>query len=606
MEQLYNTNSSQFIYLQSRSKLKYRLYYFFQFYRQNIFSTLYILLFSGYCLYQKEISLGLTVYLLLSPLILGLTQSFLFRLTVLFLAYWLPNPIILFTLFMTVTQIHTYQIKTETSTFRKLNYLKVILPLFALSLLIQHRFSALVQKQFLILLSFVLITHLQASLTKSKEILTGSKNRYILWSLKTKRFNFRFLNNILQQQLLLYSILGVYFLILMNIKQRSLGVSFMLVCVFFYLLLFELDVLIHYHFFNQSQLYDDTLSRVVFSQVSQGSMGMLLLYFAILEVLQIREIYLKGINLFFYIFIVWFLFWIIFFIKRYKKPIIRHLILICILPGMLACQKSEVESLLIKDTRPLYSGTMTPENIQEIFNLDDSNYSVKVSHGQSVKKDETLIYINNPLAIEEINRINFQIEQHESKINILEKELSKLQDEMKSPIQTEISSLKESLDLLNFDKKQVKTGKNVRAQFDGTVFIHNNSLKLVSDSLILTLTLSEHEYKTFKAITSFEILNLDREPISIAKAYLVEPKEENLLLSFSSFDHECHPNQTLLVREENLSFDIPKHFIRENEDTLLVKTDATEMLVEGIYDGDTYLITEGLKEGDIIYAYSRD
>ncbi len=602
-------NMQASFYLSKRSKGRFSLYYLYHFFRQNLFTTFCFLLYSSYAISVSKQKLDIFYYVF-SPLLLSLSPNWVFDGIMLFspliLSYLnLSHYIILiFIIYYTFLLHHRYPRRFKSDSISSfLNIFNIVLPLLVLLSIFSINLGSAVQKQLLILLCFILMTQVHSQLLSNKKETIVSKNRYILWSLSSTHFNFKFLNIRLRKSIMQYSIFFLLIVFMLNIQNRFIVDSLLIMCLFLYLFLSELDYIVHYHYFNQSYLYDDLLSRTFFTQLVNSIIGLFLLYISVKEIILLRNLsstYIPYIQLAFFF---WLFSWFCFYILRYKKKIcFRKSLVILILPLLLSCSKVPQETLVVVDSRAYYSGTMRNENTQE-FLISDESQEIKVSHGQKINKGDILFTTVHPGARQDIDRINFQVEKLNTKLSHLK---GLLKDEEKAhEAKIQIESVEEELSLLYFDRRQIQTTTHTKASFSGTTYIQDDTLKLVSDALALTLELTEHEFRHFKKIQDFDFMTLDKEIMSKGTTYIVEPENDLYIIQFDAFEHDCYVNQTLLISSSSPQYYIPQSFIRVDEDLLFVQTDSTEKAILGSYDDlkGNYLVSEGIESGDVLYEY---
>src|SRR5699024_10915272 len=226
----------------------------------------------------------------------------------------IPLFIILLVYFYHQTPTKTYFFEYE----EHFKIFRIVIPLILMvSFMIQNHSHALLQ-QILILSVFVMIVGLESCLTETKTLLETSKNRYILWHLKSEYFDLKFLNHKNRFALLSQSMMILYLSILSGFIVKDALIIVMLLLCFIYLLLSEFDKMIQYKFFNQSVLYDDVISRFIFSQIILSGVSFYLIYLGMGQVLTERNLNLNLFELFKFIFMIWYIIWAFIFFKRFN------------------------------------------------------------------------------------------------------------------------------------------------------------------------------------------------------------------------------------------------------------------------------------------------
>ncbi len=601
--------------LHVKSKIKVSLYSLQKFIKESVSLVILFLVITGIMSLFHPILILYGIYLLFLPLIIPHT----YRLSHLYLLVFAPLSIqwmsfhwMVIALFILLYSFF-YQLNTHTvsfdSNFRITRITRVLLPLLFIIIFILQNFSHTLFQQVLIVGMFVLVMSLENSLAETKALLIASKNRYVIWNLKSNHFNLKFLNDktriTLYQQLFMITYLSMFISLLS--KNGWMFIIIGSACI--YLLLSELDKLIQYKFFNQSILYDDVVSRFIFSQIMLSGISFYLLYLGCIEVMHLNNIHLPYFSFIKFVFLVWYSTWIYFFYKRFDKKIpfkILKVISLVTLFSLTACSSKEVESFMITEESITFTGNMVHLNKQE-FNLDeDNNTTLSVGHGDSVKKGDVLFSMYDPDSNNEIKRINFQINQINEQINELNQQISKSDDDIfKSDLKGQISSYKHDIELLNFDKNLIHTTQTHTAKFDGQVYLKDGLLKVYSKTLVLNLELNEHEYRKFTEFKSYNIKTLDHETITKSKNYIIHFVEDAYVIAFDVFEYDCYVNQTLLVEPSSPLLFVPEDFVRKDDKQLLVSTEATEVIIKANYDElkKGYYIKEGLKAGDVIYRY---
>lgn len=312
------------------SKVKLSTYCFKRFYKQNVLSMILFLVSSTLAIYFDKSLIFYLAYLALLPLMLTHTQNYLE--CALFLLLPIPAILIKSSLLFFFLLILTYLfINKRWVTLTPLSemmenvfvILKYISPIFLIVFLTLQSSFGLIGQQTLIIGIFVMVSNMENSLTETKTLLDISRSRYIIWALKSESTNHYFLNKNSRNTLLSQTLIILYLTILLTIVSKNYTLVFVITLLFIYLLASELDILIQYKFFNQSILYDDALSRFVFSQVILSGLSFYLIYMGVTYLLQQQDYYSIIFSYIEFGFIVWYLFWIVFFIKRFKKTFIR-------------------------------------------------------------------------------------------------------------------------------------------------------------------------------------------------------------------------------------------------------------------------------------------
>lgn len=600
------------------SKVKLSTYCFKRFYKQNVLSMILFLVSSTLAIYFDKSLIFYLAYLALLPLMLTHTQNYLE--CALFLLLPIPAILIKSSLLFFFLLILTYLfINKRWVTLTPLSetmenvfvILKYISPIFLIVFLTLQSSFGLIGQQTLIIGIFVMVSNMENSLTETKTLLDISRSRYIIWALKSESTNHYFLNKNSRNTLLSQTLIILYLTILLTIVSKNYTLVFVITLLFIYLLASELDILIQYKFFNQSILYDDALSRFVFSQVILSGLSFYLIYMGVTYLLQQQDYYSIIFSYIEFGFIVWYLFWIVFFIKRFKKTSIRsfkRIVIPVLLFTLVACGSANDTALVVSDDRHVFSGNMVSQQNQEIALLEDM--VVKVSNGQLVEKGIVLAVKKNEVASGEIKRLNFQIEQNKTRIADLNKIINQTEDEFeKQNLQLERKTLEDELQLLNFDKGQINVSESIVANFNGTIMLKSDMLTLISNDLNLSLTLTENEYRMFKEIKNFEFSSLDKTVISRGDSYITLPIENTdsplYRIQFDFFENSCYINQTILVRSVEPQIYVPAQYIRIDKDNMFAKSKETEFSIVATFDEfkNSYLIHDGLKDGDEILSY---
>lgn len=444
------------------------------------------------------------------------------------------------------------------------------LKLFILCLMIPDLSTTL-----LILFPFILIADLSHTFNKSKQIIQRHKSYYTLASTLCKA-------KVLNPQII--KMIQSYTLLIFVLSITKLSMLPLLLSLFLYLLLYELDVLIQYHFFNQSQIYHDNVSRHSF-------------YFFILNGVS----FLLVAQLFdfpYYPFILWYCLWsVIFIMRNFKKTILL------ILPFLLSgCQATPILTHTVQSSTRNFIGEMIPQETQTIVIDRSQNLTLHVENHQRITKGDSLITYSLTESINELKRIDYQIKQ-------LEDDILKLKNTPQSEtiddhaIKNEIESLQREIELLKFDKSLISKTNTIRAQIDGIVLIYDDTLKIQSENHCLTLTLDELEYREFIQNKSYQAYTLDDTLlVELGQFRLKSEGRDQFILTFDFFENETYPHQSIIIKPISQKFMVPESFVYENDQELYVWIDHEKIIVEGEKVNNNYLITKGLNENDVLEA----
>lgn len=489
------------------------------------------------------------------------------------------------------------------------NIFKILIPLvFGVTFFLSN-LKAILLPQFITLALFIMIANLESSLTETKTLLETSKNRYMIWHLKSENFNLGFLNQknrftLYQQCFMILYLCGLMLFLIQDVVM----VIIMILC-FIYCLFAELDKMIQFKFFNQSILYDDLISRFIFSQVILSGLSFYLIYLGIEYVLNLRNITVPYFKHYQILFILWYGIWAVIFFKRFNKKLRLRFLKLSLVLGLLfisGCTQKEKESIVLVDERLSYTGNMIPEKTQTIHYTNDTQTYVKVEQAQKVKQGDVLITFVDGASQNEIKRLDFQLNQLQTKLSQKKDKLAKLEDPiLKEEMKLQIENIQDEIKIIHFDKGLIQTTESIKADFSGIAVVENDTITIQSDVLVFSLSLNEHEYRLIKEIISFDIYNLNREKIQTVKQYDVMFKEDAYHLTFEPFEFDSYINQTLIISPSVPRMFVDARFIIEKDETFLAQTDATEVVVEVTFDPlkNGYYIIKGLKEGDVLYSY---
>ncbi len=498
-------------------KLKHRLFLLFKYHTHSVITLLSFIITAIFT------SFPYTLALFIFPL---LNTSILQYITIYLLAAFFNQPLILLLILIPLPFPHVSNIKMPA--FMKLGMVLFLLPQFT-------------QETF-ILLAFLLISDLTLEFTQSKRSLNIHKSYYMLTRLSNRKnfLNPKLYNSVIQY-LLILSMLSFYI---------QIELFILVVLIFFYLLSFEIDILIHHHFFNQSKLYSDKFSKMTFTLFIYNGISFLFL------------IHHKNIY-----FILWYLLWIIIFNFRSK-------LLTFSLVFLTACA-TQTETFTIEDNNPTYIGNMIPEQTKVIeinFNLP---YTLHIKN-ETITQNTPIITYERLDHIEEIQRIDYKI----NNFNLSKQEIKQLE----------------------FDKSLLPTKETIYAPFDGLASIQDHQITLSTHQQVLSLTLSEHEYINFKAHTKFSIYTLNNVHITDIETHSLSHTGTNeYKIEFEAFDYDAYPHETLIIKPHSQTFSIPNAYIIEIQEApyVMIKGEFKPIKIESI-DKETTTISDGVKAGDIL------
>src|SRR5690554_433625 len=535
--------------------IKHKIYLYFKYLSENPVVTLSFFVIACF---STPSDIPYIVYILLYPFY---QTHPLILYSIYMLASVLNQPLILPSIFLFRTLIFydSYQFKLPESL--KLVILCLMIPDFSTTLLI--------------LFPFILIADLSHTFNKSKQSIQRHKSYYTLAATlcKTKVLNPQ-INKMIQS----------YTLLIFLLSLTKLSLLPLLLSLFIYLLLYELDVLIQYHFFNQSQIYHDNVSRHSF-------------YFLILNGISFLLVG-QLFDLPHYPFILWYCLWsVIFIIRNFKKT------LLLILPFLLSgCQATPILTHTVQSSTRNFIGEMIPQETQTIGIDRSQNLTLHVENHQQITKGDSLITYTLIESVNELKRMDYQIKQ-------LEDDMSKLKNMPQSEtvdedaIKNEIDSLQREIELLKFDKGLISKTNTIRAQIDGIVFIQDDTIKIQSKKHCLTLTLDELEYREFIQNKSYQAYTLDDTLlVELGSFSLNSEGRDQYILTFDYFENNTYPHQSIIIKPISHKFIVPESFVYQTDQELYVWINHEKIIVEGEKVNNNYLITKGLKENDVLEA----
>lgn len=534
--------------------LKHRIYLYFKYLTQNPMVTLSFILLSVVS-YPSDIAY--IIFLLLIPLY-QCHPFFIYG--VYSISSFLDNPLILLIVFFFRNIfIHSHQIKIPDS-------LKIVI----LCLMIP-KFSTIL----LILFPFILSSDLSHAFNRSKKTILRHKSYYMI----TKTINkIRILNPQMCKKIITYTLLIVI------ISMSQITILPLLLTMFIYLLLYEIDVLIQYHFFNQSQIYHDRFSRNTFYFIILNGISFLL----------IGQLF----DLPHFPFILWYSLWsIIFILRNFKWKIM------ILLPLFLSgCQDSIIHTHTVQSNSRSFIGEMIPKETQTIVVDRNQPVTIHVKDYQHVNKGDLIITYTLTDSINEIKRMNYQI-------HLLEKNVKELETLLKSEtidqtsIEREIATLEQEIKIIQFDMNLIAKTKDIYTHIDGVLLIQDDTLKIQSKNHILSLTLTELEYRDFIQYDSYEAFTLDDQPLdSLSDYQLVSEARDTYTLNFDFFENETYPYQSVVLKPQSSNFTIPESFVYEDDEGLYVWINREKRVIEGEKINGTYEITKGLNENEVLEA----
>lgn len=593
--------------LKAKSQVKLVIYNLKKFLQTNLLNYLLFMVASIFMIKDNSTLIPYIIYLHFCFIFLAFNKSVLLIYFPLFMSvitfyFKLPALLVLIS-FITLFLMKNYQ-ETKLSTFTySQNHLSLIVFFVIVSILFFQTNHQILNEQTIILSIIFLISSLEGTLSANKLILERSKNRYILWSVKSRRFNLKFLNNHVRSKIIHNAVSVLYLSLILCFYKFNFFNLIMIALVFIYLALYELDKLIQYKYFNQSIIYDDFLSRFIFKYIIFSGISFYLLFLGVRLILPTFK-YLNYIKL---AFVFWFSTWILFFFKRFNKKIKLISLSLSLLLILSGCS-TQKESLIITNNQQTFMGNMIPVASQAI-DLDDEAINLKVSHGDHLKKDELILRYEYEDRQDEIKRIDLQIKQTKESLTQKKNQLIKADAYTKQSLNEEIKLLNDDLKILEFDKEIIPVTKDIQAKYNGTVSIENNILEFISEQLIPSLELSEHEFRLFKEFNSFTIFDLDQNELAKIKEYnsnskLID-KHPSYKIVFEEFENDCYLNQTIIIQPSSPLIHLPQKFVREDDEFLYALTKETEVEITGRYDelNKQYIITKGLEVGDEILAY---
>lgn len=531
-------------------RMKYTLYLFYKYFTQSVVSSLLFIL--G-CFFLKENEIYHALFLFLIPLYR--THPFIIY-TSYFSAVYLDQPLLLLgVLFFRFRNFKTFNLKLPTP----IKFLVVLMILPTLS------------EYVIILVICIIVSDIAMMFTESKKILRHHKSYYMLSVLAGK---WRLLNPNMMRTIMSYIFLLV--LLSFNLSVTSKLMAFL---TYFYLLFYEIDVLFKYHFFNQSKLYSDRLSRVSFNLLILNGISFLFLIEHIPNISIIP-------------FIIWYLFWIGLFSMRSLK-------ILSVLLLLVGCSNTRLDTLTLESKVPSFVGNMTPVVIQEHVIDTSYPYTLHFKDHAYVKSGDTIITYELSENINEIKRIDHQIQSLQKSIDSLKSRLNDALD--KAYIQTEIDTLNSEITNLQFEKKMIKTSTHIKADIEGSYTVHQDTLKITSNKKVLKLTLNEHAYRMFIKYKEFDIYSLENDLIFTVSDYQTDSNSNlEYVITFEHFENDAYLYESFILKPSNIHYEIPKTYIYQRDNNLYATIDSKEVKVYGERQDDVYLIKEGLKDGDVL------
>lgn len=265
---------------------------------------------------------------------------------------------------------------------------------------------------------------------------------------------------------------------------------------------------------------------------------------------------------------------------------VRKTLLVSITTFLLSgCQSSNFNTYIVTEESPQFIGKIVPQETIKINKEVQYDYTFNVEDNTFINKDYLFFSYTNYKNDPEYQKLKDKIEY------------------LKSLEQT--ASRKEELRQLEADLKQFQKPIYYYAPIAGYTSITGENIYITSDKMHFEMELSENELRLFKQTKEYQIF--DREEIlidDISVEFKYEYEKESFKIYFPV---EISPNyigETYILKLRDSFIKIPQECIFEQDGKYHVLINNYPHDVDGYYEKSQFIITSGLKDGDVIQCPS--